>query len=163
MTERKIDSICVSARFSALPQLLAPLSPSASWVANPQDAKTLLQAQIAVEELFANSIHHGYGGESDQPVWLSVEQDGATLRVVYVDQAQEFDPFSSINDHDDEPDATVEKRLVGGLGRLLVRELARNCTYAREADRNVTQLEFALAPPPAANGQDHGVPQGRWL
>ena len=144
MIEKNGNSVCVAARFSTLPQLLALLSPKARWVASPQDAQTLLKAQVAVEELFANSIHHGYGGESDHPVWLTVEQDRATLRVVYADQAEAFDPFSPIRAPLDDPHAAVAEGQVGGLGRLLVRGLARNCRYTREAGRNVTLLEFAL-------------------
>lgn len=146
MTEKNPESICIPARFSALPQLLAPLAPAAQAVASPELTQTLLRAQLAVEELFANSIHHGYGQESDQPVWLSVTVKGDTLRVVYADQAAAFDPFSAIKTPDDDPAAPVDGRKVGGLGRLLVRELARHHAYRRDGERNVTLLEFALGP-----------------
>lgn len=146
MTEKNPDGICIPARFSALPQLLAPLAPSAHAPASPGLTQTLLRAQLAVEELFANSIHHGYGKESDQPVWLTVKLQGATLHLVYADQAAAFDPFSTIETPDDDPAAPVDGRKVGGLGRLLVRELARHCAYQRDGERNVTRLEFPLDP-----------------
>jgi anti-sigma regulatory factor (Ser/Thr protein kinase) len=144
MTHTNPDSICIPARFSALPQLLAPLAPAAQAVVAPGLTRTLLRAQLAVEELFANSIHHGYGGESDQPVWLSVALQGDALQVTYADQAAAFDPFAAIEPPDDNPATPVDGRKVGGLGRLLVRELAGRCAYKREEGRNVTVLEFNL-------------------
>ena len=146
MTHTNPDSICIPARFSALPQLLAPLAPAAQGVVSPGLTRTLLRAQLAVEELFANSIHHGYGEESDQPVWLSVALQGDTLRVVYADQAAAFDPFAAIEPPNDDPTTSVDDRKLGGLGRLLVRELANHCTYQREDGRNVTRLEFPVVP-----------------
>ena len=146
MTDKNPDGICIPARFSALPQLLAPLAPEAHAPASPELIQMLLRAQLAVEELFANSIHHGYGQESDQPVWLTVTLQGATLQVVYADQAAAFNPLSAIETPDDDPATPVDGRKVGGLGRLLVRELARHCAYRREGERNVTQLEFVLIP-----------------
>lgn len=146
MTRHTSDTICIPARFSALGQLLAPLAPAAQPVASPELSRTLLRAQLAVEELFANSIHHGYGQESDQPVWLSVSLQGASLQLVYADQAAAFDPFAGIQTPNDDPAAPLDGRKVGGLGRLLVRELAGHCAYRRDGGRNVTTLEFSLDP-----------------
>jgi anti-sigma regulatory factor (Ser/Thr protein kinase) len=145
MTHTNPDSICIPARLSALPQLLAPLAPAAQAVVAPGLTRTLLRAQLAVEELFANSIHHGYGGESDQPVWLSVALQGDALQVTYADQAAAFDPFAAIEPPDDNPATPVDSRKIGGLGRLLVRELAARCAYRREGKRNVIRLEFPVA------------------
>ena len=160
MTHTNPDSICIPARFAALPQLLAPLAPAAQGVESPGLTRTLLRAQLAVEELFANSIHHGYGEESDQPVWLSVALQGDTLQVVYIDQAAAFDPFASIEPPDDDPATPVDGRKLGGLGRLLVRELAGHCAYKREGGRNVIRLEFALQSgiPPATTGERPVLP-----
>ena len=160
MTHTNPDSICIPARFAALPQLLAPLAPAAQGVESPGLTRTLLRAQLAVEELFANSIHHGYGEESDQPVWLSVALQGDTLQVVYIDQAAAFDPFAAIERPDDDPATPVDGRKLGGLGRLLVRELAGHCAYQREGERNVIRLEFALQSgiPPATTGERPVLP-----
>ncbi len=144
MTVKKSDTICIPARFSALPQLLAPLAPAAQAVTSPELTRTLLRAQLAVEEMFANSIHHGYGQESDQPVWLGVTLHDDTLQLVYADQAAAFDPFAAIATPADDPATPLDGRRVGGLGRLLVRELAGHCGYRREGGRNVTRLEFPV-------------------
>jgi hypothetical protein len=52
----------------------------------------------------------------------------------------------AIETPDDDPAAPLDGRRVGGLGRLLVRELAGQCAYGREGERNVTRLEFPVAP-----------------
>ena len=142
MIQPKTESVCLPARYASLPQLLAMLP------ANPVEANqlpTYLRAQLAVEELFVNSIQHGYREESDQPVWLTVERIDAVLRVVYADQSDAYDTLALSFIAPDVVEANHDERPVGGLGKLLVANLARHCQYTREADRNVTLLEFALA------------------
>ncbi|MDP3866482.1 MAG: ATP-binding protein, partial [Rhodoferax sp.] len=75
----------------------------------------------------------------------SVALQGDALQVTYADQAAAFDPFAAIEPPDDNPATPVDSRKVGGLGRLLVRELAGRCGYRREGKRNVIRLEFPVA------------------
>lgn len=139
-------STSVSARFSALPELLTALSPQATGCHSAGDVQTLLRAQIAVEELFANSIHHGYGAESDQLVWLTVTHTGTSLHVTYADAADAFDPFESLKPLSEISECNLEERQIGGLGRYLVRDLATHVEHWRETGRNVTAMEFARSP-----------------
>lgn len=151
MIQPTAKTVCVPARFSSLPQLLAMLSTHA---VAPEHVPSLLRAQLAVEELFVNSIHHGYGQETDHPVWLTVQHGDTVLRVVYTDQAQAFNPLSpdiAIGDDagDDIGARKTGQRIgerIGGVGLRLIVNLARCGHYTREEGRNVTQLEFALAP-----------------
>jgi anti-sigma regulatory factor (Ser/Thr protein kinase) len=143
MIQPVAQTVCVVARFSSLPQLLATLSTS---TVVPDHAQSYLRAQVAVEELFVNTIRHGYGQESDQPVWLTVEQRGAVLRIVYSDQSDAFNTLAPRSTVPDDVEAQLSDPALGGFGLLLVASLASQCQYTREAGRNVTQLEFALAP-----------------
>ncbi len=145
MSDCTTRSIHVSARFSALRELLAPLSAEECRVGGEGQAQSLLRAQLAIEELFANSIHHGYGEESDQLVWLTVDRGDEILHVTYADAAEAFDPFDTLRPSSEISEIPLEDRHVGGLGRLLVRELAQRCEYRREGGRNVTVLEFAIS------------------
>jgi len=131
-------SIRVEARFAQLPALLSYLATVPADI----DRETLLRAGLAVEELFANSIHHGYGGECDQPVWLTVGREGGHLHVTYADAAPPFDPFAE--DRQRITDGDVDERQVGGLGRLLLKEMATRCTYRHADGRNVIELTYAL-------------------
>lgn len=140
------------ARFSALPEILR-------LIANTEraglDAATLLRAQTAVEELFANSIHHGYGGESDKPVWLSVTTDGNRLVISYSDASRSFDPFATLDDAAHVIDDDGEATRLGGVGRHLVRGLADQSHYRRtgpaEDGRNEITLEFSPRPKPSTD------------
>lgn len=150
MIQPTAKTVCVPARFSSLPQLLAMLSTHA---VAPEHVPSLLRAQLAVEELFVNSIHHGYGQETDHPVWLTVQHGDTVLRVVYTDQAQAFNPLSPDIAMSDDAGDDIEARKtgqriverIGGVGLRLIVNLARCGHYTREEGRNVTQLEFALA------------------
>lgn len=97
-----------------------------------------LRIVLLVEELFANSVNHGYGGDSDQPVWLSLELDRGACRLVYQDRAPPYDPFAA--DALDTREADLEDRPVGGLGIVLLTELSSARRYERRGDRNVIEL-----------------------
>jgi anti-sigma regulatory factor (Ser/Thr protein kinase) len=93
---------------------------------------------LLVEELFANSVFHGYGGDSDQPVWLTVHTDEDGCRLVYEDRAPEYNPF--LVEEPNLDDALPEERPVGGLGIVFLNELSTARTYRRCDDRNVIEL-----------------------
>ena len=96
------------------------------------------RAVLLVEELFANTVLHGYGGDSDEPVWLTVDLDSDGCRIVYEDRAPAYNPFAT-----DEPDldsAAPEDRPIGGLGIVFLNELSSARSYARRDDRNVVEM-----------------------
>ena len=96
------------------------------------------RAVLLVEELFANTVLHGYGGDSDEPVWLTVDVDSGGCRIVYEDRAPAYNPFAT-----DEPDldsAAPEDRPIGGLGIVFLNELSSARSYARRDDRNVIEM-----------------------
>lgn len=103
---------------------------------------------LLVEELFANTVSHGYGGECDKPVWLTLDVTNGTCRVVYEDEAPEYDPFAS-PDHALREGA-IEDRPVGGLGIVLLTEMSSTHSYARNGERNVIEFELPLGPGPGS-------------
>lgn len=98
-----------------------------------------LRIVLLVEELFANSVNHGYGGDSDQPVWLSVRVDDAACRLVYEDCAPPYNPFTAATGTNTEGD--IDHRPIGGLGIVLLIELSTRRSYERRGDRNVIELD----------------------
>ena len=96
------------------------------------------RAVLLVEVLFANSVFHGYGGDSDEPVWLTVDVDGNGCRLVYEDRAPEWNPF--LVEEPDLDSAAPEDRPVGGLGLVFLYELSSARSYARHGDRNVIEM-----------------------
>ena len=108
-----------------------------------------LRIILLVEELFANSVNHGYGGDSDKPVWVSVSVGQDTSRVIYEDCGQAYDPFAAVDASSTE--AELEERRVGGQGIVLLKELSSGRTYERRGDRNVVQLDVPRATPDPAD------------
>lgn len=93
---------------------------------------------LVLEELFANTVEHGYrqaaGNAPDKPVWLTLTAAGNGIEVIYEDAAPAHDPFSKAV----APDYTgpVDSWQIGGVGVALVIKLGRNVSYDRSRDRN---------------------------
>lgn len=105
--------------------------------------RLVLRLRLAVEELFVNTVTHGYGGDSDAAVDVTVRIDGARVVLVYEDSAPPFDPFARVERPDAE--ASVEARDVGRLGVFLITQLAERCNYERAGDRNCVTVELPAA------------------
>ncbi len=101
--------------------------------------------ELAIEELFTNTIHYGYGTESDRLVWIAARGNADGIEIEYQDEAPAFDPFGV------SPTAAehlVEQQAVGGFGCLLVQNLASRYRYQRVHDRNRITLYFRGDEPP---------------
>ncbi len=126
--------ISTSARFTSLPRLLA-------WVEDCAAASRLApgqsqRLQLVVEELFANTIHHGYGGECERPVRLSWQTHNDRITLGYADEAPPFNLLEAA------PLPPSQER-IGGAGLNLVRALASTIRFRRDGRSNVTELDFS--------------------
>ncbi len=97
-----------------------------------------LRLTLLVEELFTNTVVHGHGADSEAPVRLECEVSPGRVALTYEDSGPAHDPFARVIAPDAE--ASVEERLVGGLGVLLVRAMAQQVEYRRAGDRNLISL-----------------------
>lgn len=101
-----------------------------------------LRLNLVLEELFTNTIRHGYRDGNDAPVWISLSRHDAGLRVVYEDAAPPFNPYAWL------AAATAAgpqpPRRPGGLGILLTKELAASREYAYVFGRNSIRLGMKL-------------------
>lgn len=102
-----------------------------------------LRLTLVVEELFTNSVMHGYGVECDEPIEIALSATISEIALLYEDAAPAYDPLSPFTVAPDHLNAAVESRPVGGLGIHLVRELAAGASYAREGGRNRLRLRLA--------------------
>ncbi|MCC6534279.1 MAG: ATP-binding protein [Burkholderiales bacterium] len=130
------------ARMSALPELLACVR--ASCAAAAVEPAVLRRIELVLEELFTNTVTHGYGGDCDAPVWLCVTPAAEALSITYADAGTPFDPL----EHRTDLDLGNARRPQGGLGVLLVRRLADAIGYHRDDGRNVVTLRFSTAARP---------------
>ena len=105
-----------------------------------------LKLLLIVEELFTNTVTHGYNGESESPVWMAFEPGETGFGLRYEDAAPPHNPFGEFRPMDTA--VMVSQQPVGGLGLKLIRSLATGATYSREGERNCIRLTFAMRPRP---------------
>jgi anti-sigma regulatory factor (Ser/Thr protein kinase) len=127
------------ARRDALPRVDAFLGEVCSEAGLGRD--TCLRLTLLVEELFTNTVVHGHGGDSEAPVRIECEVSPGRVALTYEDTGPAHDPFARVIPPD--ADAGVEERPVGGLGVLLVSEMAQQVEYERAGDRNRISLVIA--------------------
>jgi len=104
----------------------------------PRD--TISRLQIAVEELFTNTIKYGYGGECDRPVRLRL-RCSPRIELVYEDAAPPFDPTTWRETTP--PGAAPPLDGVGRKGIALVLGLAKSVRYQKLREGNRLTLRFA--------------------
>ena len=102
-----------------------------------------LRLTLIIEELFTNTVEHGYHGDSDALIRVSLALDGNAVTLLYEDRAPPHDPLSRLPDAAVDVDATIGSRPIGGLGMLLVTQLVESARYAREDGCNRLWLKLA--------------------
>ena len=114
-----------------------------SAVAAGAGPELLLKIELVLEELLVNHVLHAYGaGEGESEVACFCRGPGCFCLQV-VDEAAPFDPLGHAP-----PDLTLATgdRPIGGLGIHMVRSLADEISYRREAGKNVLTVCFVLDP-----------------
>jgi len=81
-------------------------------------------------------------GESLQ-AWLGVSCAGGCLHLCFEDSAAPFDPLAGLESVLEALEQPLELRSEGGVGRLLIRQLADSAIYTRSDGRNRIELLFA--------------------
>jgi serine/threonine-protein kinase RsbW len=106
---------------------------------------------LVLEELFANTVEHGYPGLSeapaDRPVWLTIVPAMGRVEVTYEDAGPPYDPFKKSNTPD--YSGSVDSWQIGGLGVALVVRLGRGVRYERQEGRNRIRFSILAAAPGA--------------
>ena len=129
------------ARFEALPDALAFAARAGADAGCSAD--TCKRIELVIEELFTNTVDHGYAGtplpDSAHTVQLFSVAEPGGVRIIYEDTAPAFDP-TDLGGLD--IDQQVQDRQVGGLGRVLVARLPDSVTYQRSGNRNRIILRF---------------------
>jgi len=108
---------------------------------------------VALDELLANTIAHGFAEGEGGEVTVEVVLGPDRLSVTLSDDGRPFDPFDMAV-----PDTalSVDERPIGGLGIHLVRQMMDEVSYERRGGRNVVMLAKRLA-----DGKPAGHTRGR--
>jgi serine/threonine-protein kinase RsbW len=137
------DSRVYQARLRMLHDALAFVSEFAA--ANELTERDLLRLQLVVEELFTNTIMHGYGNECDEPIEISLRAAPGEVRVRYEDEAHTYDPARTLAEAHEKVTGPVEQRPIGHLGVHLVAAIVDDMRYARVGRRNRLQIVMRVA------------------
>lgn len=118
------------------------------------DRGVVLRLVLVLEELFTNTVAHGYAGREDGPIWITLASRPDGIEVIYEDAGPAFDPFLAAPDTRSRHAA--KEGPPGGLGVALVRGLSASTRYARVDGRNCITLALPFddprLTPPAATG-----------
>jgi anti-sigma regulatory factor (Ser/Thr protein kinase) len=115
------------ARTEALPRVSTFVEQRCAALGVSRSATLLLL--LLAEELFINTVVHGYGNDGRRRVRIEVRDCGPEVELVAEDDARPFNPFSRV------PAAAPEAR-VGGYGRLLLAGLSSRQSYQRRGRSN---------------------------
>ena len=129
------------ARLRALPEVTAFTAEACGDAGLAGDA--CLRLTLLLEELFTNTVVHGHAGGSDDLVAIAFDVGPGRITLTYEDAAPPHDPFAAVVPPDEA--TTVEDRLVGGLGVLLVASMATDVEYRRADGRNRIALTIRSA------------------
>jgi anti-sigma regulatory factor (Ser/Thr protein kinase) len=95
-----------------------------------------LRVELVIEELFTNTVCHGYGDDCDDPVWIAANVSNENLCITYQDAAPAYNPLTR-------PTNRIPSA-IGGLGVTLVKHFAQ-ARYFHENGRNTLILTFQLS------------------
>src|ERR1051325_7583193 len=115
-----------------------------------------LRVLLLVEELFVNTVDHGYGGDSDAPVRLTLAVSPAAIAIEYGDMAPPFDPFTRVAPESDVDD--LEGRPVGGPGRRRITAMAHACAWAHRDGWNCISFRLSRTETSGVIGGRGGAP-----
>ena len=137
------DHAVFPARLSALPETAAFARDFCER--NSVSHDDALRLTFIIEELFTNTVQHGYRGESDAPIRVTLAMSGAHVTVLYEDAAPAYDPLALIHVKPSTLNDSLESRPLGGLGSYLVGQLVVAATYAYEQGTNRLWLTMPRA------------------
>jgi serine/threonine-protein kinase RsbW len=143
-------ALSLPASMAQWPQALAFVEAFCSRLAIGHD--DMLRLVLVVEELFTNAVQHGYAGGADGTdagVRLELAHAPGRLQLFIEDSAPAFDPLAQARAGAPALDyIDVEFRQPGGLGLVLVEQLAAEARYAREQGCNRLWITLAITPSP---------------
>jgi serine/threonine-protein kinase RsbW len=99
-----------------------------------------MRLTMIIEELFTNSVEHGYRGESDAPIRIALSVEIGGIAVLYEDSAPRYDPLAGLLGAPASMARPVESRPIGGLGVYLVAQLVEHANYTYEDGCNRLRL-----------------------
>lgn len=101
--------------------------------------KTMLQIQVAVEEIFVNIARYAYFPQTGTAVIdCRAEREPSGVIIRFQDQGK---PFNPLEKEDADTTLSAEERQIGGLGILMVKKSMDRVSYEYKDGRNLFTME----------------------
>lgn len=100
--------------------------------------KSLMQLDLAVEELFVNIAQYAYYPKTGAVTILTeFHVDSSEITVTFIDKGIPYNPLSK-----KDPDMTlaVDKRPIGGLGIYMAKKIMDSLSYEYKDGRNILRI-----------------------
>ena len=104
--------------------------------------KSVMQMELAVEEVFVNIAHYAYApNKGKATVRVDVTESPATVTITFIDRGIPYDPLKK-----EDPDITLSanERSIGGLGIFLTKKIADNISYEYKNGQNILKIRKSL-------------------
>lgn len=107
--------------------------------------RTVYACQLAASEACENIIKHGYSGEAEGDIQVTIRTHPGDLSIELVDHARAFNPAEKPRDKS----WTSQDPPVGGLGLIMIHKVMDEVEYRRKGHHNWLRLR-KLNPSPKA-------------
>ena len=97
-------------------------------------AKSQMQIDIAIEEIFVNIAHYAYpSGDGKALIEIETDEANKCVRITFEDQGIPYDPLKN-----EDPDITLsaDERPIGGLGIFMVKKSMDEVSYENKEGKN---------------------------
>jgi len=129
-----VQTVTVRNDISELPAVYAALETFAAAKGLPDTVRRSLL--LVVEELFSNTVTHGYPDGASDEIAVSAVLGPKHVELTLADRATPFD--SGVAPEGPDRSVDIEEMGVGGLGLFLVHQFADEVTTKRVGDVNRT-------------------------
>lgn len=101
--------------------------------ANQLSKSTVMNLNLILEELIANTIYYGYNDHDTHYIYMSVVYENNQLTAIISDDGKPFNPLEA---PEVDTEMILEDRPIGGLGIHFVKNLAKELHYTRKEETN---------------------------
>ena len=105
---------------------------------------SFVKVLIVCEEIIVNICKYAYKDipEMDEAyLEINIFTEENLLKIVFMDEGREFNPVQFDRDNRDLP---IEKKEIGGLGLIMIKEFVDNISYEYKDNKNILMIEKEL-------------------
>lgn len=99
--------------------------------------------QLASEEALVNIIHYAYPEEKGELELTCSFVAQGQIEIVLKDKGVPFNPLRDCADVDTE--ASIDDRMIGGLGVMMVKKFMDQVSYKRDGDKNILVMRKTIS------------------